>query len=487
MSTDKRRRVPKACVYCHRSHLMCDQSRPCKRCVDRNVAHLCRDEDEDLHSLYNKLRAQIRTFHAEFRSTRAKEGLLEPRPNAVPPSRIGVSVLGDSEQVGSRYMRSNNIYDGVVATDGFENLDQTKISLDYLGAFSELPDVFGCEDSNQTVFGVGGDDDTSNKAIKKFDSDKAVQAIVKQLDKRIQTTTSKYWHRFNYNTLNVIEGLKKTMEREGNLDPHVFALCMTKVLKYYEGSYDLHTYLKGRVSDAELERLEEAVTPIRERFLERLTLCKHADMLELNHIFERQVVSLRKYFMLLGLPAMIWRRSGQLVLVTDDIGDILGYRREELLIKKRVYELIPDYEVVDFIVKCCIPQQGGEGNIRCMVSRVRLTRKDGSLLRTRCSLTAVRGRHDIPLCMVAIFLPLDDPFPWSVQPSCEVVSSNTVEPQPAYPKDLYDKAFLNTHHASYNIPSHQRTVPGGSQHRLYNNMDPSAGLTAQEMGTLLTF
>eukprot|EP01134_Creolimax_fragrantissima_P003344 CFRG3344T1 len=478
--SDKRRRVPKACVYCHRSHLMCDQSRPCKRCIDRNVSHLCRDEDEDLHSLYNKLRTQIRTFHEQYREQRAAQGLVEPKCPLKPPVRVGESVLGESEAVGSLLSHSgNNRYDRMVS-EGLVDLDQTKTRLDYLGSFSQLPDVFGTSTStDQSVFGVGTDDSEGPYEQSVFDSDKAVQAIVRQLDLRIQTTRSKYWHRFNYNTLNVIEGLRKTIERDGKLDPHVFALCMTKVVKYYEGSYELHQYLKDKVSEPELERMEEAVTPIRERFLERLTLCKYNDMVELNHIFERQVVMLRKYFMILNLPAMVWRRSGQLCLVTDDIADILGYRKEELLHKRRVYELIPDSDVVDFIVKCCIPQQGGEGNVKCMVSRVRLMRKDGSHLRTRCSFTVVRGRHDIPLCTIAIFLPLDNPFPWSVQPISEVIPSNTVDVNLGY------TPVVNTSGNSDVCPAPPHDVH--AQNNLYQNIDPSAGITVQEMGVLLTF
>lgn len=40
----KRRKVDLACVYCRRSHMTCDEGRPCSRCIRRNIGHLCRDE-----------------------------------------------------------------------------------------------------------------------------------------------------------------------------------------------------------------------------------------------------------------------------------------------------------------------------------------------------------------------------------------------------------------------------------------------------------
>ncbi|KAK1924921.1 hypothetical protein DB88DRAFT_525546 [Papiliotrema laurentii] len=49
-SGEKRKRVKrvkrstgKACVYCRRSHMVCEGGRPCERCVKREIAHLCRD------------------------------------------------------------------------------------------------------------------------------------------------------------------------------------------------------------------------------------------------------------------------------------------------------------------------------------------------------------------------------------------------------------------------------------------------------------
>ena len=62
----KRKRIGKACVYCNRSHMSCEEgmpiysisivhssdlkidilrflARPCHRCVERGIAHLCRD------------------------------------------------------------------------------------------------------------------------------------------------------------------------------------------------------------------------------------------------------------------------------------------------------------------------------------------------------------------------------------------------------------------------------------------------------------
>ncbi|KAI9188077.1 Transcription factor [Blastocladiella emersonii ATCC 22665] len=41
---NKRKKVNTACVYCRRSHMTCDDGRPCQRCIRRHIGHLCHDE-----------------------------------------------------------------------------------------------------------------------------------------------------------------------------------------------------------------------------------------------------------------------------------------------------------------------------------------------------------------------------------------------------------------------------------------------------------
>ncbi|KAL1930681.1 hypothetical protein VTP01DRAFT_10843 [Rhizomucor pusillus] len=40
----KRKKVSLACVFCRRSHMTCDEGRPCQRCIKRSIGHMCHDE-----------------------------------------------------------------------------------------------------------------------------------------------------------------------------------------------------------------------------------------------------------------------------------------------------------------------------------------------------------------------------------------------------------------------------------------------------------
>lgn len=63
---------------------MCDQERPCGRCVGRNIQDLCRDAEEDIHSVYKRYRQEAQVFHNEVRVRRAALGLPSPAPPTAP-------------------------------------------------------------------------------------------------------------------------------------------------------------------------------------------------------------------------------------------------------------------------------------------------------------------------------------------------------------------------------------------------------------------
>ncbi|PWY98960.1 hypothetical protein BCV70DRAFT_121574 [Testicularia cyperi] len=47
---ESRKKVKKACIFCKRSHMPCEEARPCKRCVKRGIPELCRDAEPTTES-----------------------------------------------------------------------------------------------------------------------------------------------------------------------------------------------------------------------------------------------------------------------------------------------------------------------------------------------------------------------------------------------------------------------------------------------------
>ena len=47
----RKKKLRQACVYCRRSHLVCEEKRPCHRCVKRGIADRCVDPPQEAHLL----------------------------------------------------------------------------------------------------------------------------------------------------------------------------------------------------------------------------------------------------------------------------------------------------------------------------------------------------------------------------------------------------------------------------------------------------
>ncbi|OCF36455.1 transcriptional regulatory protein [Kwoniella heveanensis BCC8398] len=54
----------KACVYCRRSHMVCEGGRPCERCIKREIPHLCRDFTPPPHHSHSSHKSEP-TTHTE--------------------------------------------------------------------------------------------------------------------------------------------------------------------------------------------------------------------------------------------------------------------------------------------------------------------------------------------------------------------------------------------------------------------------------------
>ncbi|WFD34778.1 Transcription factor [Malassezia cuniculi] len=86
--TSVRRKVNMACIYCRRSHMTCDENRPCRRCVKRDIGHLCRDEAASPASSASRTRTQRpqqQPRYSDITAIRPQATLhMAPRPDLLP-------------------------------------------------------------------------------------------------------------------------------------------------------------------------------------------------------------------------------------------------------------------------------------------------------------------------------------------------------------------------------------------------------------------
>ncbi|CAN3374758.1 hypothetical protein DIURU_002260 [Diutina rugosa] len=88
----RKKKVEIACVYCRRSHMICDDSRPCQRCIKRGIGHLCYDEPSNQRQ--RKKAAALRSDppSASGTATPPQAPLVPPSTSSVPASAAATAV-----------------------------------------------------------------------------------------------------------------------------------------------------------------------------------------------------------------------------------------------------------------------------------------------------------------------------------------------------------------------------------------------------------
>ncbi|KAI9267580.1 hypothetical protein EDC94DRAFT_601292 [Helicostylum pulchrum] len=94
METDtksKRKKVSLACVFCRRSHMTCDEGRPCQRCLKRNIGSMCYDEPKSTATVKKVLNNETRKNSSSSCSESSEEMTPTPTITAL------MNPLGNSE------------------------------------------------------------------------------------------------------------------------------------------------------------------------------------------------------------------------------------------------------------------------------------------------------------------------------------------------------------------------------------------------------
>eukprot|EP00123_Amoebidium_parasiticum_P012315 comp21274_c1_seq1/m.29025 comp21274_c1_seq1/g.29025 ORF comp21274_c1_seq1/g.29025 comp21274_c1_seq1/m.29025 type:complete len:532 (-) comp21274_c1_seq1:278-1873(-) len=432
---DRRRRVAKACVYCHRSHLMCDADRPCSRCRKRNIAHLCRDEEDDLHVLFRKLRSEIGQFHQGLRMQREREGIPARPASTLSPSGTESGMeqgMGDSDH-GGNDLRREDMSNGGSAPGG-HGPDGPMPGMNLGGANSRkqagLIDEWVCGGFGINTAELNAAADPPNLAESFGGVDNA----------RLVAFTEKIQHQ----------------AMEMNPDQATAVLSANSLLRYYQGALNLHEYIKVRVSREQLDDIEAALVPFRNEFMETLLTLDYKDLVTITQSFERLLLSARKYMTILTLPGMVVRRSGQIATVSDQLAHILGYTREELLRNRYIHEFLPDKDLHAFYTGPGIQCYRSGGTQAC-VCDLNLVRKNGAILRTRASLSLQRcPTNHVPLGVIVIMFPLEPPHPQLSQPESEVLPSTYISPAEA--QRLRDMMVSRAHHPLISVEDLQQVM-----------------------------
>ncbi|CAI5756669.1 unnamed protein product [Candida verbasci] len=137
------------------------------------------------------------------------------------------------------------------------------------------------------------------------------------------------------------------------------------------------------------------------------SLLKPQDLLFLEMSFQRCLIDYEKLCQLNSSPTIIWRRTGEIVSITDDLLSLLGYTLSDIL-SKRTFIMEMMYDDESIINYFQLFKSIAIGNLHSSINtKIKLMKKnDSNFIEFSSVWTVKRDLFDIPMLIIGQFLPI---------------------------------------------------------------------------------
>lgn len=376
----KRKKNSRSCVFCRRSHLVCDDQRPCARCIKRDIAHLCTDE-----SLTSSMSPGMPGSSIESGETTGDNGL---------NNQQGFS---ESQAVASAVQLNR--------TSSLLPQQPTFVSEHVGSEFSSLNEFLNMlEDPmlvNQSDRQRRSQDDGPRFQNHQETAPKVVEEEQIKNDNNAPTPKEHFF-------LTAADPSTE-MTPEDRLKLVINAKLEAGLLQpynYAQGYSRLQNYMDRYMNQYSKQRILKPLSTIRPAFRAIARSLKDVDLVLVEEAFERMLLSYDRVFTSMSMPACLWRRTGEIYRANKEFASLVDCTVDELRDGKlAIYELMTEESAVNFWEKYgSIAFDKGQ---KAVLTSCNLRTRDGRRRKPCCfSFTIRRDRYNIPICIVGNFIPM---------------------------------------------------------------------------------
>ncbi|KAG2175152.1 hypothetical protein INT44_007640 [Umbelopsis vinacea] len=322
----KRKKVTHACVYCRRSHMTCDDGRPCQRCIKRSIGHLCHDEPKP-SAVAAAARNATGKDKENNRSTQNNGGqnsnsdrwLVITHTNVAPaiaPFQMpSVPLAFASEEMGNEFS---------VISAFLDSLDPKTANL--LQQHQQQPP------QHQLASG-SGDDITNGSAL--------TNNLTAGNDPT--NTTEQYF----ITAADPHDG--KLEDRLNEVINAKYEAGFLRPYNYVNGYARLQRYMDNHMSPNSRQRILNVMGTFRPAFRHVAQSLTDIDLILVEEAFERLLLDYDRVFSSMGIPACLWRRTGEIYKGNKEFAALVGVPIEQLREGHLcIYEMMAEDSAVNY-------------------------------------------------------------------------------------------------------------------------------------------
>ncbi|TPX36229.1 hypothetical protein SmJEL517_g01544 [Synchytrium microbalum] len=417
----KKIKVSRACNHCQRSHLTCDEGRPCDRCVKRNLASTCEDgvrkkakylrqDEEPMQSTYN----------------------ISPITVALPPlAPITPAITHPQSPIAHPIQPPNTAVDLVPPFEAPINDDfgSATMGLEYSYLSTMLLDP---------AFQLGGHETTSYglpelgaSHLHHTNDNRFNPAVTKSSDGGPFLTSAPTPAELNYmvDINNAVQQQQQRPSLPQSLHPiqsrtHEVYASVTRPYDYREGYRYLSKYVKERMKKPDMMRIVRAMARFRPSFLSQISALSEEDLIFMEKCFQRNLLECEKAsdtvnslvpvfadlpnsnnLILISARVIIRHTNSDVALVGKEFCLLTQWTREQLLSKKTyIYELMDSKSAVDYWEKFTLI--AFDNSQQSIMSKCTLLTPLGLPVPCTFCFTIKKDPFDLPLVVIGNFLPV---------------------------------------------------------------------------------
>ncbi|KAF5210784.1 putative glucose starvation modulator [Clavispora lusitaniae] len=402
-----RRPTSRACVFCHSKHLQCSHSRPCQNCIKRNLAHECRDVVRKRAKYMSTTEVPAVSGESSSESGRATGENGSEMGNPPDPQ------IAYLDGVFERSSIHESLQDSPMSTPA-SNFNSNFLNQEYM----MLGDLISKPSSPSLDVPMMYAENPSRPFISLGQSD--------------ERPKSPELNNFDFSSLDKAQYVSPLVSH--HIYQNVQDIYANKVIDFdYPSSYhSLTSFLRQRfsftgksLSDSEKAKKRENLLMIlrliasyRPTFIStHKALFRPFDFQFLEMSFQRCLLDYENLSRLNASPTIIWRRTGEIVSMSNDLVALLGLNISTILSKRTfILELMYDDEsIVEYFR---LFESVAVGNLHStIVTRCKLIKRPSEGIETNTSMdsdyiefcsvwTVKRDLFDLPMMVVGQFLPV---------------------------------------------------------------------------------
>ncbi|KIW20406.1 hypothetical protein PV08_00981 [Exophiala spinifera] len=462
----KKRKVNHACVYCRRS------DRPCKRCIKRNIGHLCHDEPRDGHGYQKKSKTDSDTatgvddnsppkdeFPTAPSSVPAPALIDESGHNILQENSIGlrpstndtmpvsnpnaptptVGLNGNAQPhfnyndpwlgVQNRFhdmhtFHPNYMFNANEVTDEYNLLNDflSNSLFEETGMYStdEFQGPFNDPSFMNTMaastLGVHPPE-TMLPQEQQLDGSTAAQnnaahgALISR-PSSVKPVSDKAREKY-YMMAADPTGAEPPEERMQKLLKAKYDAGMLRPFNYVNGYARLNKYMEKNMKQSSRHKILMQLDQFRPKFRERMQSLTDIELVLVEMWFERSLMEYDRIFASMAIPACCWRRTGEIFRGNKEMAELINVPIESLRDGKlAIHEIIVEDQLVSYWEKfcaICFDQQQKAMLTSCMLRTPNANGGQGEEIPCCFSFTIRRDNHNIPSLIVGNFLPMNPP------------------------------------------------------------------------------